>query len=184
LAYIRKTMISGTIQCPLGTLLAAVDDSGVLALEFEKAEGPIRQIEEMLGRLGGRGERRLEGPLERGEPPLIDRLREQLAGYFEGERRVFDLPLRFSGTPFQERVWNALLAIPYGEVRSYLDIARALGDPKAVRAVGAANGSNPISIVVPCHRVIGSDGSIVGYGGGIDRKRWLLAHERGERPLF
>jgi len=102
----------------------------------------------------------------------------------EGERRVFDLPLRFSGTPFQERVWNALLAIPYGEVRSYLDIARALGDPKAVRAVGAANGSNPISIVVPCHRVIGSDGSIVGYGGGIDRKRWLLAHERGERPLF
>lgn len=169
-------MILGTMQCPLGTLLAAVDDSGVRALEFAKADGPIRQLQAM--------QRRLEGPLERGEHPLIDRLRGQLAGYFEGERRVFDLPLRFSGTPFQERVWSALLTIPYGEVRSYLDIARALGDPKAVRAVGAANGSNPISIVVPCHRVIGSDGSIVGYGGGIERKQWLLAHERGERPLF
>lgn len=169
-------MILGTIQSPLGTLLAAVDDSGVRALEFVKLDGPIRQLELM--------QRTLQAPLVRGEHPLLDRLREQLAGYFEGERRSFDLPLHPTGTPFQERVWKALLDIPYGEVRSYIDLARALGNPKAVRAVGGANGSNPISIIVPCHRVIGADGSIVGYGGGLERKEWLLALERGERRLF
>ena len=169
-------MILGTMQCPLGTLFAVVDDSGVRVLEFVKTDGPIRQLEMMKRSLGG--------PLERGEHPILDRLREQLSGYFEGKRRVFDLPLHPKGTPFQERVWKALLQIPYGEVRSYIDLARAVGNPKAVRAVGGANGSNPISIIIPCHRVIGADGSIVGYGGGLERKGWLLAHERGERPLF
>lgn len=169
-------MILGTIQSPLGSLFAAVDDSGVRVLEFVKTDGPIRQLELMRRTLGA--------PLERGEHPLLEGLREQLAGYFDGERRVFDLPLHPKGTPFQERVWKALLEIPYGEVRSYIDLARAVGNPKAVRAVGGANGSNPISIIVPCHRVIGADGSIVGYGGGLERKEWLLAHERGERPLF
>jgi len=169
-------MILGTIQSPLGTLLAVVDDTGVRALEFVKADGPIRQLELM--------QRTLAAPLVRGDHPVLDRLRAQLAEYFAGERRVFDVPVRPKGTPFQERVWKALLDIPYGEVRSYIDLARALGNPKAVRAVGGANGSNPISIIVPCHRVIGADGAIVGYGGGVERKEWLLALERGERRLF
>lgn len=102
---------------------------------------------------------------------------EQLAQFFAGERREFDLVLDPAGTPFQQRVWMALREIPYGETRSYADIANALGSPTATRAVGAANGRNPIGIVVPCHRVIGADGSLTGYAGGVENKRWLLDHE-------
>jgi methylated-DNA-[protein]-cysteine S-methyltransferase len=101
----------------------------------------------------------------------------QLAEYFAGGRRVFDLPLAPRGTEFQERVWRALLEIPHGETWSYGELARAIGRPSASRAVGAANGRNPISIIVPCHRVIGSNGDLTGYGGGMPAKRWLLAHE-------
>ena len=101
----------------------------------------------------------------------------QLESYFAGERRSFDLPLAPIGTPFQLSVWKELEAIPYGQVRSYGDIARGIGNPKAVRAVGRANGSNPIAIVVPCHRVIGANGTLTGFGGGIDRKVRLLALE-------
>lgn len=103
----------------------------------------------------------------------------QLGAYFAGELTVFDLPLQPDGTPFQRRVWTALRAIPYGQTVSYGQLAAGLGAPAASRAVGLANGRNPISIVVPCHRVIGSDGSLTGYGGGIDRKRFLLDLERG-----
>ena len=108
---------------------------------------------------------------------------EQLDQYFAGERRDFDLPLDLRGTPFQRRVWQALLTIPYGETRSYGEIAAQIGRPDRPRAVGAANGRNPVSIVVPCHRVIGSDGSLTGYGGGLARKRWLLDHEAGRLAL-
>lgn len=98
--------------------------------------------------------------------------------YFNGNVRIIDdLPVVFSGTPFQNKVWHALRAIPVGETLSYGALARQIGEPKAVRAVGLANGSNPIGLVVPCHRVIGSDGSLTGYGGGLERKKWLLAHE-------
>jgi methylated-DNA-[protein]-cysteine S-methyltransferase len=102
----------------------------------------------------------------------------QLAEYFDGVRQQFDLVLSVQGTPFQRRVWSALRAIPFARTVSYAAIARAIDKPKAFRAVGAANGLNPISIVVPCHRVIGSSGALVGYGGGIARKTWLLSHER------
>lgn len=102
----------------------------------------------------------------------------QLREFFAGERREFDLRLDPAGTPFQQRVWAALRQIPYGETRSYADIAVALGSPTATRAVGAANGRNPIGIVVPCHRVVGANGSLTGYAGGIENKRWLLEHER------
>jgi methylated-DNA-[protein]-cysteine S-methyltransferase len=102
-----------------------------------------------------------------------------LARYFAGDPGALDdLPLAATGTPFQARVWRALRTIPCGEIRSYAQIAAAIGRPRAVRAVGLANGQNPIAIVVPCHRVIGSNGSLTGYAGGLDRKRWLLAHER------
>ncbi|HEX5960492.1 MAG TPA: methylated-DNA--[protein]-cysteine S-methyltransferase [Rhodanobacteraceae bacterium] len=107
----------------------------------------------------------------------------QLDEYFAGTRQQFELPLHPSGTPFQLEVWGALLTIPYGETVSYADIARRIRRPRAVRAVGAANGANPLAIIVPCHRVIGSHGNLVGYGGGLPAKRWLLAHERRHAPV-
>ncbi|CAM2063977.1 Methylated-DNA--protein-cysteine methyltransferase [Sulfidibacter corallicola] len=103
--------------------------------------------------------------------------RQQLEAYFAGERTRFDLPLDLHGTTFQRKVWSCLCAIPFGEVRSYGDIAAMIDNPKAVRAVGAANGRNPVAIVVPCHRVIGGDGTLTGFAAGIERKSWLLAHE-------
>jgi methylated-DNA-[protein]-cysteine S-methyltransferase len=108
---------------------------------------------------------------------------EQLDRYFAGELTEFDLELDLRGTQFQKDVWNALLTIPYGETRSYGEIARQIGRPDRARAVGAANGSNPVSIIVPCHRVIGSDGSLTGYGGGLPRKRYLLDLEAGVGSL-
>ncbi|HEY1594682.1 MAG TPA: methylated-DNA--[protein]-cysteine S-methyltransferase [Thermoleophilaceae bacterium] len=109
---------------------------------------------------------------------------EQLEQYFAGERVEFDLALDMHGTQFQRNVWDALLTIPYGETCSYGEIAKRIGRPDRARAVGAANGSNPVSIIVPCHRVIGSDGSLTGYGGGLPRKRWLLDHEAGVGSLL
>ena len=102
--------------------------------------------------------------------------------YFDGKRKIFDLPLKPEGTEFQLKDWNALREIPYGETRSYKDIAIAIGNPKACRAVGTANHNNPISIIIPCHRVIGSDGSLTGYGGGLDKKTYLLELEQKNRP--
>ena len=107
----------------------------------------------------------------------FDAVREQLDAYFAGELDAFDVPMALHGTEFQLRVWDQLTKIPFGETISYSELARRLGDPKLVRAVGTANGRNPISIIVPCHRVIGADGSLVGYGGGLERKQWLLEHE-------
>ena len=104
---------------------------------------------------------------------------EQLRAYFAGELREFDVPLAMKGTPFQQRVWTALRTIPYGETRSYGELARSLDMPTAFRAVGAANGRNPVSIIVPCHRVVGSTGALIGYGGGVNNKRTLLDLERG-----
>jgi methylated-DNA-[protein]-cysteine S-methyltransferase len=109
---------------------------------------------------------------------------KQLKEYFAGQRREFDLPLAFAGTPFQHRVWTALHDIPYGETVSYGRLADALGQPTASRAVGLANGKNPISIIVPCHRVVGSTGNLTGYGGGLERKQYLLDFERGDTALF
>lgn len=106
----------------------------------------------------------------------------QLNAYFAGDITAFDLPIELNGTDFQRRVWAALCDIPYGETISYGELARWVGNPKASRAVGLANGRNPVAIVVPCHRVIGADGSLTGYGGGLDRKVWLLEHEASHRP--
>ena len=121
-------------------------------------------------------------------PPMIIQCIEQLIQYFNGERRFFDLPLNQEGTPFQKQVWNILTSIPFGKTISYLELAIKTGDPKATRAVAAANGKNNIAIIVPCHRVIGSDKTLVGYGGGLWRKKWLLEHEmkiaHGVQTLF
>ena len=120
----------------------------------------------------------VEAPRQAHAPDAV--LREairQLTGYFSGELRTFDLPIRLRGASFQLAVWRELLRIPFGEVRTYKQIAEAVGNPKAARAVGAANGRNPIAIIVPCHRVIASDGNLGGYAGGLWRKAWLLRHE-------
>lgn len=122
--------------------------------------------------------------VEAAHHPVIKQTILQLAEYFNNSRREFDLPIQFIGTEFQQRVWESLRAIPYGTTVSYADIALRLSNGKATRAVGAANGKNPIAIVVPCHRVIGANGSITGYGGGIERKQFLLRHEGTLKTLF
>ena len=110
--------------------------------------------------------------------PYIDKCVEQLDEYFNGKRKIFELNIQLEGSVFQKKVWNELLKIPFGETRSYMEITKLLGDLKAIRAVANANGQNKISIIIPCHRVIGSDGSLTGYGGGLWRKKWLLDHEQ------
>jgi len=117
------------------------------------------------------------GPDSVALPPVLQDCLAQLDEYFRGTRREFSLVLEPEGTTFQQKVWKQLRAIPYGKTASYLEIAQAIGNPKAVRAVGAANGANPISIIIPCHRVIGTNGKLTGYGGGLWRKEWLLDHE-------
>ena len=119
-----------------------------------------------------------KGSITQKDTPLISSAKRQLDEYFQGKRKSFDLPLALSGTQFQQKVWNALCTIPYGETRSYKEIAAQIQNPKGCRAVGMANNRNPIMIIIPCHRVIGSNGSLVGYAGGLDIKQWLLAHEK------
>jgi methylated-DNA-[protein]-cysteine S-methyltransferase len=115
---------------------------------------------------------------ERNDSALLAECICQLDEYFSGQRTIFDIPVNQEGTPFQQNVWNALTDIPFGKTVSYSDIAKALNNPKSVRAVGAASGQNKVWIIVPCHRVIGANGSLTGYAGGLDRKRWLIAHEK------
>lgn len=158
-------------ESPIGWLEIAEDGKGICRIAFLK-EDSLENEEEKRSRYQEeelRAERRT---------PLLEEAVRQLQEYFAGQRRAFDLPLSFYGTDFQKKVWSALLDIPYGETRSYGQIARAIGNPKACRAVGMANHINEIVIVVPCHRVIGSDGSLTGYGGGLDVKRKLLELER------
>ena len=151
---------------PAGRLLLTADDAALTGVYY----GHGRHCPEV-------------GGAWRAHPdhPVLRRAGMQLDGYFRGRRRSVDLPLCASGTPFQRAVWQALLEIPYGETRSYADIARRIGRPKAVRAVGTANGANPVSIIVPCHRVIGTDGSLTGYAGGLENKHKLLALESRAR---
>lgn len=114
--------------------------------------------------------------------PVLSTCIEQLDQYFRGKRENFDIPINFTcGTPFQQNIWKALQHVGYGETKSYKDIATCIGNPKAVRAVGGANNKNPIVIVIPCHRVIGSNGKLVGFAGGLEKKEWLLTHEKGNK---
>lgn len=144
-------------ESPIGTIEITATDEALTSLVFREAIQPIKNN------------------------PILSATSAQLDEYFNGERRSFNLPLTATGTEFQRRVWCQLRAIPYGETRSYSDIANNLNNPKAVRAVGSANGKNPISIIVPCHRVIGSNGRLTGYAWGTDKKAWLLKHEAANR---
>jgi methylated-DNA-[protein]-cysteine S-methyltransferase len=166
------SIIAGSVQyrlleSPIGPLLLAGDDHGVRFLLF------------------GNG-RHAAVPQPDWEPDvgLLAEPTRQLNAYFKGKLRDFEVPVSPGGTPFQRSVWDALQEIPYGETVSYGELARRLGNPKAVRAVGLANGANPISIIIPCHRVIGSTGALVGYGGGLATKQALIALERGQRTLL
>jgi methylated-DNA-[protein]-cysteine S-methyltransferase len=155
-------------DAPLLRLVAG--DTGIRGIEFLERPATLPQS-------------RVPGP-RNDSHPLLREAGNQLAAYFKGKLREFHLPLEMEGTDFQLRVWNHLVQIPYGETRSYGELARALGSPAAVRAVGAANGANPIAIVVPCHRVIGSNGTLTGYGGGLPLKRRLLELERSHTGLL
>jgi AraC family transcriptional regulator of adaptative response/methylated-DNA-[protein]-cysteine methyltransferase len=115
-----------------------------------------------------------------GEHPLMGRVQEELNAYFDGQLQEFSIPVQTSGTAFQESVWQVLLSIPYGQMLSYADVAHRIGQPEAVRAVGRANGDNRVAIIIPCHRVVGSDGSLTGYGGGLWRKKFLLSLEQSQ----
>lgn len=158
---------------PVGELLLLATEAGLVSVRFDTSRHAAPPAEDCEPDDG-------QGPA--GE--TLARVRRQLDEYFAHRRTAFDLPLAPRGTPFQERVWTALRAIPYGTTSSYADLARRIGAPDAARAVGAANGKNPIPIIVPCHRVVGAHGELTGFGGGIERKRWLLAHEGNpELPL-
>lgn len=149
------------LPSPVGALLVAASDAGLHAIEFPDNRHPVRRL----------------GDWRAGPHPLIDAARAQLDAYFAGTLRRFDLPLAPHGTPFQLAVWQALADIPYGATASYAQLAARVGRPSATRAVGAANGRNPLPIVLPCHRVIGADGALTGFGGGLPTKRFLLELE-------
>jgi methylated-DNA-[protein]-cysteine S-methyltransferase len=178
-SVVMMRLFRSTLPTPLGDMLALSSDEGLCALEFTTVKGRARG-EERLSRLDARLARWFPAHdiVER-ETAIIARTRAWLIAYFDGtSAAVEDLPLDMRGAPFEKRVWTALRTIPAGQTTSYGAIAQALGTAGASRAVGAANGANPIAIVVPCHRVIGSNGSLTGYGGGLDRKTWLIDHER------
>ena len=166
----ENLILMDRLSTPLGPMFVCATNKGICLLEFVDR----KMLETEFGDL----QKRLKAKIIAGENEHIKRLKHQIADYFNGKRLVFDVPLHTPGTDFQQKVWQELLRIPLGVTRSYQDIARAVGSESAVRAVASANGANRIAIVIPCHRVIGSDGSLTGYAGGLDRKKWLLVHER------
>ncbi len=159
---------------PLGPMFAAASDNGLCLLEFDDRKAMQQQLSRLQRILGAQ--------FVAGEHPLFGQLEQQLAAYFEGQLRQFSIPLQFAGTEFQQRAWQALIDIPYGQTRSYAAQASAIGKPSAVRAVARANGQNALAIVVPCHRVVGKDGKLTGYAGGLWRKQKLLALEQSDNP--
>ena len=155
------------LDSPLGPLTVVAEDDHLCGLYVEQGLTKALERRTTLG-----------SPVRPEQDPVLQAVTEQLTAYFDRELTEFDVPLAAIGTPFQQRVWEALRAIPYGETRSYGQLAAEIGSPAACRAVGAANGRNPVSIVVPCHRVVGSTGKLTGYAGGLTTKEQLLAHER------
>ena len=153
------------MESPVGVLKLVAHDQALVAVMWDNEDHKRVRLAELIENI---------------QHPMLLKVKQQLEQYFAGQRQQFNLPLDFQGTDFQQQVWRALLTIPYGETRSYKDIALQIGNEKAVRAVGAANGRNPISIIAPCHRVIGSGGALVGFAGGLDKKQILLSLEQGQ----
>jgi methylated-DNA-[protein]-cysteine S-methyltransferase len=161
----EASMFYDFLDSPIGPLVIVCDEDALTALLLPKNGKP--------GHIAPEWQR---------SSSHLREVRAQLAAYFAGKLLTFDVPLAPRGTEFQRSVWDELLRIPYGDTMSYIELARRIGNPAAMRAVGAANGANPIAIIVPCHRVIGADGTLTGYGGGLPAKRWLLDHERHYAP--
>ncbi len=160
------------ITTPLGPMIGAATDDALVLLEFADRRALEKQCQTVCRRLGG--------VLVPGDNTILQDTEQQLDEYFGGRRQTFDLPLAFPGTDFQQRIWTALQEIPFGQIESYAGLAKAVGNPKAVRAVGRTNGDNRLAIVIPCHRVVGADGKLTGYAGGLWRKEKLLELERNE----
>jgi AraC family transcriptional regulator of adaptative response/methylated-DNA-[protein]-cysteine methyltransferase len=158
------------IETHLGEMIAGATEDGICLLEFSNRRMLPTEYKDLA--------RYLKTIVQEGENQHLNSVRQQLEEYFIGSRKEFSVPLIYPGTPFQQAVWKELMNIPYGSTRSYQEQSVALGKPDSIRAVANANGMNRISIIVPCHRVIGSDGHLTGYGGGLKRKRWLLDHEK------
>ena len=166
------------LNTSLGPMIAVADECGLYVLSFEdNSDLPaiIKQLEKQIGTV-----------ISEGETPVLSLVQNELKAYFEGTLKGFSIPLAPEGTAFQKRTWSALTKVPYGTTQSYADIAKSLNHPTAFRAVANANGSNPIAIVIPCHRIIKSSGDLCGYRGGIERKKWLLDLEKTSSctPLF
>ena len=169
----QNVLVYQRFDAPLGPMVAIASEKGLCLLEF----GDRRMLESEFADL----QKRLSAVLLPGKNEFTEEAVRQIQEYFAGTRKTFSVPLHAPGTEFQQRVWAALREIPFGEMRSYGEIASAIGDPKAVRAVGTANGMNRNAIMIPCHRVIGADGALTGYGGGLWRKDWLIKHEQEHR---
>lgn len=159
---IERRYFSKTIDSPVGPLILVASGRGLAAVQWPKANPRCAPLDDVVEAAGN---------------PILEEAARQLTEYFAGERTHFSIALDFGGTDFQRQVWAALLTIPFGETRSYGQIAKQIGRPTAVRAVGAANGQNPLPIIAPCHRVIGSTGKLTGFGGGLPMKEQLLTHE-------
>ncbi len=165
-------------QSPFGELVLGSLDNQLVLCDWK-----YRKMRQSINR---RIATYFQADFEQGDTQILDQAKKQLQEYFEGSRVQFDLKLRFAGTAFQKKVWHQLLTIPYGNTRSYLHLAKQMGDPKAIRAIASANGANAHAIIVPCHRIVGSDGSLVGYAGGLSVKNKLLTLECGlqQQSLF
>ncbi len=168
-------LLAKWIESPLGAILALADDDGLYVFDWVDRRGLEREIVRLRAKT--------KFVIVPGSHPVLDQATREINEYFAGTRKTFTLPFAHRGTDFQRQVWDELLRIPTGETRSYAEIARRIGQPKAVRAVARANGDNFRGIIIPCHRVIGSDGSLTGYGGGLARKQWLLDHEKNMMKL-
>jgi O-6-methylguanine DNA methyltransferase len=168
-------IITAHFTAPVGEMIAGVTDAGICLLDFQRRS--------MLPSIQRRISEGLQLDFEEGAHRWLDALRSELDEYFAGTRREFSLPLLPVGSAFQQKVWGSLQDIPYGKTRSYLQQARAYGDEKAIRAIASANGANGLALLIPCHRVLGADGSLTGYAGGLSAKRWLLNHERKHAGL-
>ncbi|MCZ4090490.1 bifunctional transcriptional activator/DNA repair enzyme AdaA [Sinorhizobium psoraleae] len=171
----RQLLFADTIETPLGPMIAVADKTHLHLLEFHDRKALQTEMESL--------KRKTRSAVARGRTPPIDQIEAELKAYFSGESGDFRTPLALDGSAFERQVWAKLLEIPLGETRSYSDIAREVATLQAVRAVAKANGANRIAIVIPCHRCIGADGSLTGYGGGLRRKQWLLRHEGKMKPV-
>lgn len=169
------SIYSSEIQTPIGSMLTCVNEEGVCLLEFSDRKDLNKQINKLKKKLGSE--------IVPGRNEHTELLEKQLSEYFSSKRKSFQLALVFTGSVFQEKVWNALKEVPFGKVSSYKKLTDQLGDPKAIRAVAGANGANKMAIIIPCHRVIGSNGSLIGYAGGLGRKQWLLDHESKQMTI-